>query len=202
MSFAATWMGLEITILSKPETKTGIIGYHLYVETYFSKIQMYLISKEKQIHRHRKHTYDYQKGKRAGAINQKFGININTLLYLKQITKQDLLDSSGNYDQYFLIRIICVCVCTLSSLVVSNSCNPMDCSPPGSCPWDFPGKNTGVGCHFHFQGIFLTQGSNLCLVTYSQSNINRTHVYDTGNADCDGCQTDLILRYICHLRKW
>ena len=29
------------------------------------------------------------------------------------------------------------------------------------CPWDSPGKNTGVGCHFLFQGIFLTQGSNL-----------------------------------------
>ena len=29
------------------------------------------------------------------------------------------------------------------------------------CPWDFPGKNTGVGCHFLLQGIFLTQGSNL-----------------------------------------
>ena len=27
------------------------------------------------------------------------------------------------------------------------------------CPWDFPGKNTGVG--FHFEGIFLTQRSNL-----------------------------------------
>ena len=26
--------------------------------------------------------------------------------------------------------------------------------------WDFPGKNTGVGCHFLLQGIFLTQGSN------------------------------------------
>ena len=24
------------------------------------------------------------------------------------------------------------------------------------CPWDFPGKNTGVGCHFLLQGIFLT----------------------------------------------
>ena len=24
----------------------------------------------------------------------------------------------------------------------------------------FPSKNTGVGCHFHLQGIFLTQGSN------------------------------------------
>ena len=27
-------------------------------------------------------------------------------------------------------------------------------------PWDSPGKNTGVGCHFLLQGIFLTQGSN------------------------------------------
>ena len=28
------------------------------------------------------------------------------------------------------------------------------------CPWDFPGKNTGAGCHFLLQGIFLTQGLN------------------------------------------
>ena len=26
--------------------------------------------------------------------------------------------------------------------------------------WDFSGKNTGVGCHFLLQGIFLTQGSS------------------------------------------
>ena len=25
-------------------------------------------------------------------------------------------------------------------------------------PWDYPGKNTGVGCHFLLQGIFPTQG--------------------------------------------
>ena len=24
------------------------------------------------------------------------------------------------------------------------------------CPWDFPAKNSGVSCHFLFQGIFLT----------------------------------------------
>ena len=30
------------------------------------------------------------------------------------------------------------------------------------CPWNVPGKNTGVGHHFLFQGIFPTQGSNLC----------------------------------------
>ena len=28
------------------------------------------------------------------------------------------------------------------------------------CPWNFLGKNTGVGCYFLLQGIFLTQGSN------------------------------------------
>ena len=28
------------------------------------------------------------------------------------------------------------------------------------CPWDSPGKNTGVGYHFLLQGIFLTQGWN------------------------------------------
>ena len=28
------------------------------------------------------------------------------------------------------------------------------------CPGDSPGKNTGGGCHFLLQGIFLTQGSN------------------------------------------
>ena len=41
------------------------------------------------------------------------------------------------------------------------------CDPPGRqptsllCPWDFPGKNTGAGCHLLLQGIFPAQGSNL-----------------------------------------
>ena len=30
-------------------------------------------------------------------------------------------------------------------------CDPIDSSPPGSRPWDSPGKNTGVGCHFLLQ---------------------------------------------------
>ena len=31
-------------------------------------------------------------------------------------------------------------------------CDHIDSSPPGSPrPWDSPGKNTGVGCHFLFQ---------------------------------------------------
>ena len=46
-----------------------------------------------------------------------------------------------------------------------TSCDPMDCSLPGSSVrGDSLGKNTGVSCHALLQGIFLTQGSNLCLL--------------------------------------
>ena len=30
-------------------------------------------------------------------------------------------------------------------------CDPKDGGPPGSRPWDFPCKHTGVGCHFLLQ---------------------------------------------------
>ena len=32
------------------------------------------------------------------------------------------------------------------------------------CPWDFPGKNSGVGCHFLLQRIFLIQELKLNLI--------------------------------------
>ena len=37
--------------------------------------------------------------------------------------------------------------------------------------WDFPGKNTGAGCHLHLQRIFPTQGLNphLLQVSYISS---------------------------------
>ena len=46
-------------------------------------IQMNLLTKQKQNHRLRKLTYDYQRGKVAGeGIYWEFGIDIYTLLYL------------------------------------------------------------------------------------------------------------------------
>ena len=37
----------------------------------------------------------------------------------------------------------------------------MDYNPPGSfCPWNSPGKNTGVSSYSFLQGVFLTWGSN------------------------------------------
>ena len=47
----------------------------------------------------------------------------------------------------------------------STVCCPPYCSPPGSSVHGFLGKNTGVGCHFFLQGIFMTQVSNPCLLS-------------------------------------
>ena len=41
-------------------------------------------------------------------------------------------------------------------------CNPIDGSPRGSPgPWDSPGKNTGVGCHFLLQGMRVKNESKV-----------------------------------------
>ena len=46
------------------------------------------------------------------------------------------------------------CVCMLNSSC-PTLCDPMDYSP-----WHYPSKNTGMGYHLLFQGIFPTQGLN------------------------------------------
>ena len=46
-------------------------------------------------------------------------------------------------------------VVVFSCQVMSDSCDPMDCSLPGSS-----GEDTGVGCYFLLQGIFPAQESN------------------------------------------
>ena len=49
---------------------------------------------------------------------------------------------------------------------MSNSLQPFGLKPARLlCPWDSPGKNTGVGCYFFLQGIFPTQESNLSLLS-------------------------------------
>ena len=59
------------------------------------------------------------------------------------------------------IKAFHACMLSYFSHVWLSLCDPMDCNPPTRflCPWDSPGKNTGVGCHFLLQGIFPIQGS-------------------------------------------
>ena len=51
-----------------------------------------------------------------------------------------------------------MCMCSQSC---PTSLQPRELWPSRLlCPWNFPGKNTGVGCLFLLQAIFPTQGSN------------------------------------------
>ena len=58
----------------------------------------------------------------------------------------------------------------------STLCDPVDYSPHRRlCPWDFPGKNTGMGCHFLLQGNFWTQGLNLSVRHWEVDSLPLSH---------------------------
>ena len=68
------------------------------------------------------------------------------------------------------------------------------------CPWDFPGKNTGVGSCPRLQGIFPSQGSNLGFphcrqILYCLSHQRSPEVY---RYSCKlGMRSDLISCCLC-----
>ena len=55
-------------------------------------------------------------------------------------------------DSLLLSHCSCCCCCCLVASVVSDSVRPQRRQPTRlPRPWDSPGKNTGVGCHFLLQ---------------------------------------------------
>ena len=68
------------------------------------------------------------------------------------------------------------------------------------CPWDFPGKNTGVGCHALLQRIFPTQGSNPGLQYFRQSLRSEPLGKQTRYACIHSLLQHLIKNLKCHPR--
>ena len=69
------------------------------------------------------------------------------------------LKKSGNSIHLNIVPKSRVRACLVTS-AMSNSMWPTKLLSS----WDSLGKNTGVGCHALLQGIFLTQGTNSCLL--------------------------------------
>ena len=77
-------------------------------------------------------------------------IKIKRKIFTKEQPKKLLL---GNFLFLQLLKEFeyihaCVRVCVYVAQSCPTLCDPMGCIPPGFlCPWIFPDKNTGVGCH-------------------------------------------------------
>ena len=105
ISFAATWMDLEIVILSEVRQRKTNIIYALYVESKKNCTnELYL--------QNRSRVTDVENkvmvaciggGKGKGAINSETEIDRYTPLYVKQITNKYLLYSTGNSIQYSIM---------------------------------------------------------------------------------------------------
>ena len=66
-----------------------------------------------------------------------------------------------------LSRVVSNTTVQMHQFFVSCSATSNSLQPYGLlCPWNFPGKNTGVGCYSLLQGILLTQRSNPSIAMY------------------------------------
>ena len=80
------------------------------------------------------------------------------------------------YEFVFYLFIFFLTAVTAAKSVQSclTLCNPIDGSPRGSHPWDSPGKNTGVGCHFLLQ----------CMKVKSESEVAQSCLTLSDPMDC------------------
>ena len=74
-----------------------------------------------------------------------------------------------------LIRVTSARTACLCSAMSDSFTTPWTVAARLLCPWDFPGKNTGVGCHFLLQGIFPTQGSSQSLLHWQADSLPLSH---------------------------
>ena len=94
-------------------------------------------------------------------------------------------------------------------------CDPIDGSPPGSGPWDSPGKNTGVGCHFLLQCMkvksesevtqscpTLSDPMNCNLPGSSIHGISQARVLEWGAIAFSLTLTNMYLMRVSQMAQW
>ena len=97
-----------------------------------------------------------------------------TLKTVQQTLQSEDKPLTESYSALTIKGCCCCCCCYVAS-VVSDSVQPQRRQPTRlPCPWDSPGKNTGVGCHFLLQ----------CMKVKSESEVAQSCPTPSDPMDC------------------
>ena len=104
---------------------------------------------------------------------RKFMTNLDSILKSRDIT----LPTKVHLVKAMVFPVVMYAAAAKSLQSCPTLCDPMDCSLPCfSVHGIFPGKSTGVGCHFPLQGIFPTQGLKLCFLHWQANSFPVSHL--------------------------
>ena len=109
-------------------------------------IQINLLTKQKETHTLR----EQANGCHGDGMVREFWMDMYTQLYLKWVICKDLLYRTCNSAQGYVAAWMGGGLGANEYIYVTQSCRTV-CDPMNTRllhPWDFLGKNTGVGCHF------------------------------------------------------
>ena len=95
--------------------------------------------------------------------------------------------------------IICCCCCLVAKMYPTLLWPHQPELARLLCPWNFPDKNTGVGCHFHLQGISLDQGLNPHLLHW-HAILYHWAIREAHSCNLPGCLRPLWLKSL--LLSW
>ena len=77
---------------------------------------------------------------------------------------------------FHILSIMSMCCVVCHARLCPTLCSPHGLQPSRLLgPWGSLGKNARVGCHFLLQGMFPTQGLNLCLLHWQTSSLPLSH---------------------------
>ena len=88
-----------------------------------------------------------------------------------EVTFRDKWAHLGRGRRWVLATTMCACS-VMSDFLWSYGMQPVRLL----CPWDFPGRDTRVGCQFLLQRIFPTQGSSPHLLLWQEDSLPLSHL--------------------------
>ena len=117
----------------------------------------------------------YKETRPFGLGTPTIGLSFYLITYLRTLSPNMV---KFCYTRGLRSQCLNFCCCSVAQLCLTLLQPHVLWSTRLLCPWNFPGKNTGVVCHFIFQGIFPTQGSNprlLCLLHWQVDSLPLRH---------------------------